>query len=1198
MIVTSSVAILRVMVKSTPENEVKSGFDIQSIPTRPCEVKTALSQAVPWVSFDSTAPGTPAEAHVIISDTTGITIVADFYGFWRGSYSINGTPYDDLGMPGASLIREPGVPMLPVLTELVEIPHDIDVSLEILASSNDTDSLYNIRPAPPLHFPVGIGEYLANATPQTTVPPSFLGHAYFENAVFPRVRANISGSTGAAPLIIRDHRILELSFYPVQYNPASGFIMVFSQIVVKIKYSSPAQIQPVRESLRSNVFERILERSLIHYDSIHIRNPPQPGHPTSYIRTELPPSMPNATVPRFRQSSISSDYESGAEYLIITTDVFKNQAQRLAEWKERKGTPSRVEIIRGDLPRDDKIMNVKGIIEYAYNHWDPGPTYVLLFGDVEAIPTNYDMKHEGSGHKGKYFKEGYFASDLGYFTVQGNSFFPDIIYGRISVDTEEQAEIVVNKTLLYEQSPPDEDLFYNSILTAGYFQDIAPRNGYEDEQAPFIYRLENIRHYLKSQYLVHYNYSSAFTKQEPRYFHAPLKTGPKTNVVSLSMPEYDWLYSYDEEQYRSEANANITSNINDGRFLVMYYGHGGSKNMIYPYDMELTTNNRDLTEGWHTPCFTTPYFSLLQNEYKTPLILSIACSTGWFDGETDQLSCELWQSGDQYFEENAFTQYDLECFAEEITRLEGGGAIAAIAASRQVPALMEGSLLDGIIQSFWPGFLGSENQPIYQMGGALFNGKMYAGTRWLNTESYRDEIRMIYEGYHLFGDPETKLWTDAPSEFNVTYPDFIGTKGEQKFVVTVRDNKSGQPVINAKVCVQQVPRIYEVGYSDSNGQVIFDVEPLDISWSLNLTVTKHNYIPHIGEIDVLKSFDAVVTITPEVGLGGEIQITVEEFDTKREVDLYFDNAQQQSFVPSSQPILREISRGDAGYITVRAVQGNTIATNRFYRLSTLQNPDPYIYSQKDSSTWDLADDELVWDNPCITIYDGKTPVDHLDQERGYTINVTVYNRGNGDAENTNVTLWDAQFGGGLSWDEVDTKKVTIPVSGYKEVSFTWLPRFTDTVSLKVTISQANERPEDRINNMGTECWNIFPLCSVGESIFEVGNPSDETEYVSINVKQEGDHEDVWSASVQDYPPQALDPDDIEDATLFVDPGYDLGPEDGRTFTAEIYVNGERVLGLEFNGICETIWKCIGIAAVFLILLFVLAIICWWVRRPN
>ena len=1199
MIIISSVAIIEAVVRGSPRNEAELNTIYQSYQSRPFEVSSVLAQGGLWVSFDSSAPGTPAKSHVTISDTSGITIVVDFHGFWRRNYTLDTTLYDDLDMPGASSIYRPGKPVLPLLFEYVEIPHDVDISIEVLASSNGTANGYNIRPALPPNYPVALGEHhLYNGTPPSTSLPAFFSSVYSQPSFFPSNSTSVTGETGTRPLIMRGHRLLGLSFYPVQYNPITSIVLVYSQIVVKIKYSHPAQIQPVPDSLRSEAFERILSNSLLYYDSSHVKYLPRPGFPSIYSRTmSPPPSMPNATIPQFQQSSIPPGYEQGAEYMIITTDSFKLQAQRLAEWKERKGIPSEVMIIPTDISREKKIENVKGLIKFAYDHWYPAPTYVLLFGDVNAIPSNYDMLHPGMVTRSTpYFQDGYTASDLSYFNVQGYSYFPDIIYSRISVDTEEQAEIVVDKILRYEQSPPPEDLFYKSILSAGYFEDKKPRNGREDTGTPFIFRLERIRKFLEEfDYNVHYNYSAAVNHASPRLYGVQLylDSNPDSNKVSYTIPsEYDWLWGYDDrEEYRNKARNNITANINDGRFLVMYYSHGGSKNMKYYINRPYTTDNRDLVEGWHTPTFDTSHFSHLANGNMTPLILSIACNTGWFDGETDELVLNLYDSEGNPLDENPFEEYELESFAEEITRMEGG-AIAAFAPSRPVPADVSGDLLDAIIEAFWPGLLESGRQPVYEMGVAILNGKLDSAGKYSNTGHDRE----MFEAFHLFGDPETQLWTEAPTQLNVSHPSIIGTTNPQKFVVTVRNNDTGEPVDYAKVCIQQDPYIYQVGYTDSKGQVIFDVDPRDSSSYLNVTTTKHNYEPYIGDIIVSKSFDAEVTVSPESILRFQsILFNVSGFNEEQDVEIYLDEKFETGIFRGSHLAQWPVPDGPNGYVNVRAKQGSLVAVTRFQRLSSDQNPDPYVYSYADSSTWHLAGDELVWDNPSITIYDGVNPVTRVTQNQVYTVNVTVYNRGSGDADRCRVRLQYAPFGGGVTWKDLGTDEVSVPLFESREATFEWSPQFPNTASLKVILEQENERDEDTINNEGYESWNVFPACSQGESIFQVGNPTEDTEYVFINLRQVRYEDDIWNAAIQDYSSQPIRNGDPELVTMVVDPNKMIGPEDSRFFTAEIYVNATLIGGLAFEGVCEQTCEWLLNFIIILIVVVAVAAIIWYFK---
>ncbi|MFW9846761.1 MAG: C25 family cysteine peptidase, partial [Candidatus Thorarchaeota archaeon] len=564
MIIVSSIAMIGGMRKASHESVPDAAPSPQPYQIRPCEVKSIPTQLGTWIALDSSAPGTPAKAHVVVSDTTGMTIVADFHGFWRNTTTVNTTTYDSLDMPGASIMMEPGNPMLPRLSEHVEIPYDTDITIEVLATSNDTRGGYNIKPAPPPNVPMEVCELRYNTSTSTAVLGNY-SSVYFQDSYFPGIRTNVDGRTKATSLIMRGHRLVKLRFFPVQYNPVSGNLIVFSQLVIRVKYNIPAQIEPVREALRSDAFERILMNSLLYYDSCHFQYSPPPGQPIVYA------PWINTTTSQFQQAQIPQGYQRGAEYLIITTNIFKAQAQRLADWKLQKGILTKVEVVNSG-----SRAAVQSAIYNAYLTWYPAPTYVLLFGDVSQIPTNYEMKHEatvnGPFSLEPLFEDGYIGSDLGYFNIEGNSYFPDMIYGRISVDTVEQAEIIVNKTLQYEQTPPNNPQFYRNILSAGYFEDRNPRDGMEDAEFPFIYTLERIRHYLENEfyYTVHINYSCVGLGDHPmpRYFHALLTDDPSSIHVSNSLPEdYSWLWGYDDPLDYASARANITKNINAGRFL-------------------------------------------------------------------------------------------------------------------------------------------------------------------------------------------------------------------------------------------------------------------------------------------------------------------------------------------------------------------------------------------------------------------------------------------------------------------------------------------------------------------------------------------------------------------------------------------------------------------------------------------------------
>ena len=73
----------------------------------------------------------------------------------------------------------------------------------------------------------------------------------------------------------------------------------------------------------------------------------------------------------------------------------------------------------------------------------------------------------GCGGRGQWIAD-LFARDGNYQFIAGTDYFPDIHQGRISVDNEAQATIVVNKILDYCKTPYTDVNWYDDILLAAY----------------------------------------------------------------------------------------------------------------------------------------------------------------------------------------------------------------------------------------------------------------------------------------------------------------------------------------------------------------------------------------------------------------------------------------------------------------------------------------------------------------------------------------------------------------------------------------------------------------------------------------------------------------------------------------------------------------------------------------------------------
>jgi hypothetical protein len=935
----------------------------------------------------------------------------------------------------------------------------------------------------------------------------------------------------------------------VQYKPLDTELEVYSQIEVRIKFDKPSQLVPVRPSLYSRTFEALFNNTILYYSNFDFSGPNYP------------------------EFSIGS--QIGAEYLIITVEDYVDDVQRLAAWKKRKGLRTKIEVIPWGL----EASEIQTLIRTAYEDWVPAPTYVLLFGDCNAIRTNYEQIHKGAfesqeldeqpwgGWSVEFFDQnqetGGIGSDLPYFLIDGGDPFPEMIYGRISVDSQFEAETVVNKILSYEKDPPLDQGFYRNILSTAFYED-RDHQGDEDAITKFVYAAENIRsHLIQEGYTVHQNYSAYIGGSRPI----------PSDFPAYAYPEF-WLDA--SSQYNHLAERNITANFDAGRFLVYHINHGGSKNMVYPKPWcdlwGIPKDSRDIHEGWAQPFFNATSLPGLSNGNLLPLVINIDCNTGWFDGETDRSGSvsEYYKdplaSHPYQFEYPNFGPAEKDCFAENITRMDGG-AIAVIAASRFSYTVPGVRMLKGIMQAFWPGIVDLGNEPIYEMGTALLLGKMYMARE--TPDDYWEHMRNVtMHTFHLFGDPETKLWTGEPLNLDVDYPSEIGSFGRQRFVVNV--SESGAPIRNAKVCLQKGDDIHKVGYTNHLGQVVFNIQSVSYVGKMNITVTKHNYRPHIREI-LCVCGGATIGASPDKGsYTNPVNFITNGFFPSETVSVTVDGLTVAQILPGTSSEMGSIPPGFIGFVNVIATGSisGQVATTVFKRMDGLAN-DVFIYSQRDDSTWHLAGGVLTWDNPCISIYDqndNELQPNELQQLETYSVNITVYNQGAGDSLYTEVSLSYARFGAGLSWKDAGVGYLEIPSGDWREVEIPFSPLMEGPYCLKVSLYDSGDI--NHRNDVGIENVQILQLSSPAQLNLFVGNPDDhilsiESDYMLLRVTQRNRLSNIWNSTVLDYVSERFEEGQNRSVRFWVDTEeYLLG--DWRTFAVELYVDNKLEGGFFVN----------------------------------
>jgi hypothetical protein len=293
------------------------------------------------------------------------------------------------------------------------------------------------------------------------------------------------------------------------------------------------------------------------------------------------------------RSDTPSDLRStsnAADYIIITHPKFLSIANTLADFRQNnfpdESIPNpRIKVVVISQIYDEFSYGLldpyalKNFVQYAFEEWQsPAPSYVVLIGDM-----SYDYRGLLESSRPNfipsvpYFAQQYgqAASDNLIVAVSGTDLAPDLAIGRLSMETVEEGNILLNKLIDYPDDPSKEWKEDILLVASGLSLEDEIQFGFNDASIALCQ-----------------------TYVEPQGFHC-------SKVFHFpSKPEH--------EPFQG-AGPEIRREINEGTVLLNYYGHGGG------YQWDLVFLNDDIY--------------LLENNGRLPVILSVTCYTAHFDNQ-------------------------------------------------------------------------------------------------------------------------------------------------------------------------------------------------------------------------------------------------------------------------------------------------------------------------------------------------------------------------------------------------------------------------------------------------------------------------------------------------------------------------------------------------------------------------------------
>ena len=351
-------------------------------------------------------------------DVDAISIKPD--ADWEGDYRAVDLPDGDAMVAGK--MTEIGDPELPVMTTLIAIPDNAGVrvtadyeSFEII---DDVDVL-------PVQVPMLEGGFDGLATFAKN------NDTYSQNDFYPDVLAE-----AGEPAILRDVRVVQVSVYPVHYNPVTRQLKVFRNISVDITYDGEV-VNPktIRHDYISEAFYPIYKSFIANFDQY--------------------------------MSTLTNNEVKRGGVLIITPNIgnfmWEDEMQEVANWKRRKGYDVVLATTYDVDPSDGRPSQtqIKSYIVSAYENWEIPPDFVYLIGDEDLQSGGYVIPD---------YPYSSYPSDHQYACLEGSDYLPEVAVCRVAVDNTNELNAWIAKVMKYEKDPlvdTDPDWWRRGLMVAG-----------------------------------------------------------------------------------------------------------------------------------------------------------------------------------------------------------------------------------------------------------------------------------------------------------------------------------------------------------------------------------------------------------------------------------------------------------------------------------------------------------------------------------------------------------------------------------------------------------------------------------------------------------------------------------------------------------------------------------------------------------
>ncbi|MCK5455732.1 MAG: type IX secretion system sortase PorU, partial [Melioribacteraceae bacterium] len=258
-----------------------------------------------------------------------------------------------------------------------------------------------------------------------------------------------------------------IDYYEMEYmrtlNPSDDEILFFAEsrrteIEYQLQFQSSNLVSIFDLTDNENV--ELILNPVISGSSVKFKAQEEDDGFSKYIALSSSKYKSITNIEKAENSNIIG-FTSGVEYVIITDKKFEDQANRLAEYRQSESHNK----LSAKVFFVDEIMNefscgsldptaIRNFLKYSYENWQTKPFYVLLFGDgdydyfnVEGYSKNFVPTYQTVESLNEL--QSYPMDDY-YSRIVGVDESADLAIGRLTVQSVEDAEIIVDKIVKYE----------------------------------------------------------------------------------------------------------------------------------------------------------------------------------------------------------------------------------------------------------------------------------------------------------------------------------------------------------------------------------------------------------------------------------------------------------------------------------------------------------------------------------------------------------------------------------------------------------------------------------------------------------------------------------------------------------------------------------------------------------------------------